>query len=299
LPIGAGQPAPGDYPGVVVGTLELRRAVRAADLDVAVHVAKPANDDLTLLGYSQNQDEVAPGEGVMLTIGWQARQRPQKNYTASLELIAPDGHAVAQWSFAPGGEDFPTSEWRTGETVISRLIARVAPRTGAGQHTWRVKLTDAAQSASLGTIEVNPPERTFALPPGELHRLDARLGDWAELAGFSAPELVEAGQSMSVKLVWHALRETEQDYKAFVHLLDANGQVVAQSDATPAGWTRPTTGWQAGEFVTDVHTLGLRTKLPPGEYRLAAGMYDASGRLAIAGGGDVIQLGLVQVSALE
>ena len=102
---------------------------------------------------------------------------------------------------------------------------------------------------------------------------------------------------MSVKLIWHALRETEQDLKVFVHLLDANGQVAAQSDAAPAEWMRPTTGWQTGEFVTDVHTLALRTKLSPGEYRLTAGMYDASGRLTVAGGGDVINLGVVQMSA--
>ncbi|MBF8285548.1 MAG: rane protein of unknown function, partial [Anaerolineales bacterium] len=38
--------------------------------------------------------------------------------------------------------------------------------------------------------------------------------------------------------------------------------------------TRPTTGWLAGEYVVDAHTLTLPGDLPPGAYRLFVGLYD-------------------------
>jgi len=102
-----------------------------------------------------------------------------------------------------------------------------------------------------------------------------------------------------VAAVWLTNRETDRNYKVFVHLLDAQGQLMSQSDAVPGNWTRPTPGWQPGEYVTDLHLLALKPELAPGEYRLVVGMYDSETRqrLPVASGGDVIGLGQIQVSA--
>ena len=48
----------------------------------------------------------------------------------------------------------------------------------------------------------------------------------------------------------------------------------AQSDAVPAEWTRPTTGWLPGEYVLDRHAIILPADLPAGKYDLVAGLYD-------------------------
>ena len=58
----------------------------------------------------------------------------------------------------------------------------------------------------------------------------------------------------------------------FVHLLDAGGNIVAQSDGAPAGDSYPTGQWVAGEVVSDTVTFDL-SALPPGDYRLATGFY--------------------------
>jgi hypothetical protein len=117
------------------------------------------------------------------------------------------------------------------------------------------------------------------------------------LYGFEVAERSVSGQAQRVTLVWQALKDTGHDYKVFVHLLNSEGQLVAQSDAVPANWTRPTNDWQIGEFVTDTHTLDLGPDLPPGLYRLRAGMYDYGGRLQVAGGGDSVELGNIQILA--
>ncbi len=74
-------------------------------------------------------------------------------------------------------------------------------------------------------------------------------------------------------LYWLALRETGQDYKAFVHLLGPDGSVIAQHDGDPVGGYTPTTRWRPGEIIADRHVLTLPEGLPAGEYGLRAGLY--------------------------
>jgi hypothetical protein len=125
------------------------------------------------------------------------------------------------------------------------------------------------------------------------------LGDALVLTGFDAPARAAPGQSLSVVLVWQCTREADRNLKVFVHLVDAQGHLAAQSDAVPANWTRPVSGWQVGEYVTDAHLLPLKSDLAPGEYHLVAGMYDTETgqRLRVASGGDVIELSQIQVAA--
>jgi hypothetical protein len=95
---------------------------------------------------------------------------------------------------------------------------------------------------------------------------------------------VAPGQTFTLTLTWQALSEMTADYKSFVHVLDASGRLVVGSDAVPAQWTRPTTGWLAGEYVADVHAPALPDGLGVGEYRLEVGLYDsASGQRLGAG----------------
>jgi hypothetical protein len=70
-----------------------------------------------------------------------------------------------------------------------------------------------------------------------------------------------------------------------VQLLNETGQVVAQVDAQPQAGTAPTLTWLPGEILSDPYTLTLPPTLPPGTYRLIAGLYDATtgARLPLAG----------------
>ena len=56
-----------------------------------------------------------------------------------------------------------------------------------------------------------------------------------------------------------------------MQLLDANGQVVAQRDRWPGDGLFPTAALQAGQVITD--NLAIPLDVPPGQYRLIAGLY--------------------------
>jgi hypothetical protein len=76
-----------------------------------------------------------------------------------------------------------------------------------------------------------------------------------------------------VTLLWRALAPPPVDYTVFVHLLDANGSLVAGNDTQPLGGRYPTTIWSAGEHILDIHNLPTPADLPPGQYQLAIGLY--------------------------
>jgi len=111
------------------------------------------------------------------------------------------------------------------------------------------------------------------------------------------PREAAPGGQATVHLAWESLAEMTVSYHVFVHMLDDAGQIIAQNDGEPAGWTRPTTGWAVGEIVLDERDLILPEGTPPGRYPVRVGMYEVDGpRLVTPSGEDGITLGEVVVS---
>jgi hypothetical protein len=95
-----------------------------------------------------------------------------------------------------------------------------------------------------------------------------------------------------VTLYWRAREETGTDYKVYLHLLDGEGRVIAQSDAVPAAWARPTTSWLPPEVIEDVHVLPVPSELGADPLRLVVGLYEpeTGQRATSAAGADHILL---------
>jgi hypothetical protein len=112
------------------------------------------------------------------------------------------------------------------------------------------------------------------------------------------PTALSPGQPLTVITYWQVLTTPAADYDAFVHLLDANGQRVAQSDHRPGGVYYPSSLWQPGELLADAHTIALPANLPPGTYTLHTGLYDKPSmkRLPILDSpDDSVNIGAIQV----
>ncbi|MHB8749684.1 MAG: glycosyltransferase family 39 protein [Aggregatilineales bacterium] len=126
--------------------------------------------------------------------------------------------------------------------------------------------------------------------------IDADFGGLIRLQGVTIGETtVHAGDVLDVRLFWQAEKPIPQRYKVFVQLLNAEGELVAQNDSEPVNNTSLTTSWQPGQTIVDNHGLALSPDLPPGNYRLIAGLYDInnpSARLPVDGG-DQVALGAI------
>ncbi len=97
---------------------------------------------------------------------------------------------------------------------------------------------------------------------------------------------VRPGQPTLVYIYWQTPNPVSQDYSAFVHLVSADGQLVAQADYLLGGWLYPTSLWQAGHIAAVPTLFFVPPDVPPGNYRLLAGIYHAESgkRLPVKGG---------------
>ncbi|MCZ7668171.1 MAG: hypothetical protein M5U34_13770 [Chloroflexi bacterium] len=63
------------------------------------------------------------------------------------------------------------------------------------------------------------------------------FGGLFELVGL---ETAVSPDHLLIHLWWQATADVTQDYTIFIHVLDENGNLIAQSDATPAQGSSPT-----------------------------------------------------------
>ena len=106
-------------------------------------------------------------------------------------------------------------------------------------------------------------------------RMDIELGEHVELKGYTLSSTeVSPCDTLSVSLFWRSDGLVRADNHVFVHILDEDGDLVAQHDGVPASRGRPTWGWQEDEIVRDEHRISLPADLPGGTYTVSVGMYD-------------------------
>ena len=116
----------------------------------------------------------------------------------------------------------------------------------------------------LGPAVTRPPDKAQAIS----------YDDTVRLNGYDLqPTLASPGEPMTVSLYWQPQRGIRPDLTTFVHLVNADGEVVGQSDHLPGGEYYPTSLWQPGELLKDVHTLTLAQELGPPPYALEVGLY--------------------------
>lgn len=136
-------------------------------------------------------------------------------------------------------------------------------------------------------------------PPGwvEAHLAPANADFGAiRLLGYYVAPDARPGETVRLVLCWQALAAVSVDYTVFTHLLAPDGSLHTGQDNPPAGGTRPTSTWSAGEIVWDAYSLPVRYEAAPGEYAIQAGLYDPeTGTRVLTGEADAVRLTAVRV----
>jgi hypothetical protein len=205
-----------------------------------------------------------------------------RDYRVRLVLQSGDQRLLLGENLPLGRADHPTRQWIAGEVVRSLHTMRVPAAAPAGEYAIEATIGEPEGQPSgivldVAAGELEPIERQWGRP-SDMQPVDADLGGRVQLLGYSltpadGEALFAPGSQLSVTLYWQAQRDMPISYKVFVQWVGA-GQALAQNDAVPGGWQRPTTGWVPGEVIVDRHVLALPSALPAGEYTLIAGMYD-------------------------
>ncbi len=154
--------------------------------------------------------------------------------------------------------------WGEAERDPERLVER-----------WLDAHTFKATDEWMGDVRLV----TYAVPPEAATEMERetglRFGDHVTLLGYTlSGETVRAGDILQLSLFWETDAPLDVRYKVFLHLVDGQGQLVAQRDSEPGGGLALTTTWTPDERIVDNHGLLVPPDTPPGRYTLRLGLYE-------------------------
>lgn len=258
-------------PTAVIGQIMVDLPKTAPEFEAQYRIQENING-ITLLGFNQDRQVASPGQQMLLTLFWE-KPIDSSSPTGELELTLRDkeGNIAQRWMIPPVRADYPVTRWQVGERVRGQHLLRLAASLEDGDYRFYL------EENPLGEIMIQAPERLLMEPDFET-AIRADFGGLIELVGYSIETDNSDPQSpIRINLVWQGNQEMPTSYRVFVHLLDEDGQILSQSDAEPADWTRPTTGWAIGEYVVDQHQLTRPAGEPLDRLSLRVGLYDAQG----------------------
>jgi hypothetical protein len=193
---------------------------------------------------------------------------PEETRVAWLRDLAAHGPF---WFIADEGDTTAIrDEGRNADAWLSNHACKVDAQWAEKIKVSRfVEMNDLPVQIPIGT--------TFA---DEIQLADMRL----------SAQTIRPGGTLCVEFNWESSRVPSGDYTVFVHLINAQGQLVAQSDLTPQGGFAPTSSWKAGSRISDRHGLILPDSLPSGDYTISAGLYrsDNQSPVRVTEGGSLL-----------
>ncbi|MBV8083999.1 MAG: hypothetical protein JO247_04205, partial [Chloroflexi bacterium] len=204
--------------------------------------------------------------------------------TARAELVTRD----AVWSTST--QPLPTTGWATGQPRNLAFALTLPAGTPAGAYALEFDLLkpdgstvdhDPAQlsyfapvvgAAHLGMLTLPQP---LSGPPPASKPSDSAFGPLQLLAWQPALQ-IQQGDFTPINLWWLPNSPLPQDLTVSVKVLDAQGQVWAQHDGQPREGYNPTSIWKPGQLERDVQMVLLPGGIPPGDYNISVGWYDAT-----------------------
>ncbi len=259
--------------------------ILAAQLPPTAEEINPPNrlqvslaDGVEVLGYEIGAASLLPGQDLPVRIWWRVTHPVTAAYQAQLILLDAEGHERGTQTVELAGPEHPTPMWIAGEVIEGRYSLPVSPKAAAGKALLGVQLMTqrgaVGQAIRLGSVQVQAVERSFDVPEMQNKRQET-IDQKVRLLGYDLTA-ARPGETAHLTLYWQCLAPMPGNYTVFVHLLDKQGQIRAAHDGIPVAGNRPTSGWVLHEVLADIHPLHLPQDLPPGEYVLEVGLYDAA-----------------------
>ena len=245
-------------------------------MDVLIH-------EIGVLGYALSDRSLEPGQMLEVALFLQATRPISEDYALALQLLSPipgDNITLVNFNTIPGGGNYPTYAWQPDEVVIDRYRLRVPDQVERTQ-AWRVvaifyRLSDGhrlpvtvagqpgGEMLELGLVRVGAStegregeegREGRGVPPDALLETNPVFGEAIRLERL---RLRVEGDQVHVTTWWRALAPLEKDYTTLVHLYDAEGALLAASDAPPLRGGFPTSLWKPGDLVADEFVVSSR-----------------------------------------
>ncbi|MBN1813304.1 MAG: glycosyltransferase family 39 protein [Anaerolineae bacterium] len=107
---------------------------------------------IRLVGYRLAQEEVLPGDAVVLTLYWRAEQAVESDYTVFVHLQGTDGGLVAQKDNPPARGTQPTSGWEPGVLVEDPYEIQLPTNAAFGEYVLSAGMYDPMTAERLEAV---------------------------------------------------------------------------------------------------------------------------------------------------
>jgi hypothetical protein len=268
-----------------------RRIPRAEEFAMQHTLRSSMAPGLELMGYDLGTEKVGPGERLPVTLYWRATRPISMDYGVNLDAKSVAGNEGGGWLEHLASEQYPTSQWRTGEVIVDVHQLQMPPMARSGFYVLNMRLVDEATGdytsdrVILGKLEFVERARSFKTPEVQ-YRVGINLGNVVQLIGYDLQQdQVAAGDAFPLTLYWRALDEMGTSYTVFIHVVGPDGVIRGQWDSRPGSGNLPTTGWVKDEVITDQYLVPMDEDAPPWQYTIVVGMYDpmTNQRLQVSG----------------
>lgn len=86
-------------------------------------------DQIALRGFDLSPRRPRPGDGLTVTLYWEAPRKPDNNYTVFIHVVGSDGKIISQSDSYPVDGRYPTTTWTPGYTIKDVHRLTVPPNT--------------------------------------------------------------------------------------------------------------------------------------------------------------------------
>ena len=258
-----------------------------------------ADECIRLAAIRTQTTQLRPGSVLHAQLEWRSARRTNRDGKAILDLV--NAQTGQRWTVAieqPMHGGNPTFLWNPGDVILDDYSLALPHDLKPGAYLLEVKLLDVKTDEWLAFRNSSGRELphvtagpfwlgTATSSPSSIARpMIVTFGDLIEFEGFDLPRhTFAAGESVSLTLYWKAREPIATDYTVFVHILDRDGNLVAQQDNVPLHGDLPTSLWLPGITVRDGYEVELPAHQPAGDYTLRIGLYqsDTLERLTLSG----------------
>jgi hypothetical protein len=246
-------------------------------------IGQTFGDTFELLGYTLEQETVAPGELLNVMLFWHPLREIEAEYRPVVQLV-----------------NLPvTAAWASNEPVLlgnNKTVGFTPDKFASDIHKLRifedappyvgrisVQLFDTSTGESLklpdgaDRVVLPPLIRLTGNGRSANKMFNYRLGDTVAL---DCATVRREQSDIKIDLYWHVINTPSEDLTVLVHGLDETGELVVQNDAPPL-LEYPSSLWLAGQNLVSHLTLPADESVT----NVAIGLYHDDTRLTVTANG--------------
>jgi 4-amino-4-deoxy-L-arabinose transferase-like glycosyltransferase len=253
------------------------RTASREEITQAKEVGKDLTQGVRLVAYDLPADRISPRQELTVKLFWEATGSSTDRHDPKvlLELLGNDAKVFSSVEFWPV-PSLPPESWQAKTYYVTQAVLAVPQEEIPGQ--LQLSVTTDSGSRQTGQIVVGSILTTGGATEIEkvdipLNRIETFAGTLRLLASQMSKEIVAPGDVLMVKLYWQILEPPRMDYTMFIHVVNGQGELIAQYDRPAGGSATPTSTWETGLLLRDTYPVAIPQDASEGRYTVRTGMY--------------------------